>query len=236
MNLILLKEDDFTSPGRVTIRGRRFTHIQTVHRAALGDQLTAGLINNKMGTATVTHLTPSSIEMEVTLDQAPPPALDLTLVMALPRPKMLKRILQTVTSLGVKRLYLINTWRVEKGFWSSPVLEPESLEEHLTLGLEQAKDTTMPEVFLRRLFMPFIKEELESISQDTLKLVAHPKGGVVCPCHPGQPVTLAMGPEGGFIDREVETFERFGFENVSLGERILRLETAVPVLISRLFT
>ncbi|MCP4114021.1 MAG: 16S rRNA (uracil(1498)-N(3))-methyltransferase [Desulfobacteraceae bacterium] len=236
MNLILLKEEDFTSPGRVKVSGRRFTHIQTVHRAAVGDQLVAGLINDKMGTATVTHIGTTSIEMDVVLDQAPPPGLDLTLLIALPRPKMLKRILQTVTSLGVKRIYLINTWRVEKGFWSSPVLEQETLERHITLGLEQAKDTVMPQVFLRRLFSPFVKEELETVSRDTLKLVAHPKGGVPCPCHPGQPVTLAMGPEGGFIDREVETFERFGFENVSLGERILRLETAVPVLISRLFT
>ena len=123
MNLILLNEKDFISPHRVMLQERRFHHIMSVHRAAVGDQLVTGLINGKMGNSTITKLTSSSIEMDVVLDENPPPPIDLNLVMALPRPKMLKRILQTVASLGVKKIYLINSWRVEKGFWSSPILE-----------------------------------------------------------------------------------------------------------------
>jgi len=236
MNLILLNEKDFISPHRVMIQERRFHHIKSVHRAGVGDQLVTGLINGKMGTSTITSLTSSSIEMDVVLDETPPPPLDLNLVMALPRPKMLKRILQTVASLGVKKIYIINSWRVEKGFWSSPLLEKEKIEEQLVLGLEQAKDTIMPEVFLEKLFMPFIREKLPMISRESLKLTAHPRGSTVCPCHPGRKITLAVGPEGGFIPKEIDTLGEIGFTSVSLGARILRLETAVPFLISRLFT
>ncbi len=234
MNLILLSETDFIKPGRVRLGGRRFCHIKTVHRAALGDTLSVGVINGKMGIGAITHLAGSSLEMDIHLDKEPPHPLPITLVLALPRPKMLKRILGAVTSLGVKKIYLINAWRVEKSYWSSPVLEEKNLKKALTLGLEQAKDTLMPQLFLKRFFTPFVKEELPEISKSTLALTAHPKGNSSCPKHPGRPVTLTLGPEGGFIDKEIGSFETAGFKTVTLGRRILRLETAVPVLISRL--
>jgi RsmE family RNA methyltransferase len=50
-----------------------------------------------------------------------------------------------------------------------------------------------------------------------------------------QPVTLAIGPEGGFIAEEIASFERIGFHAVSFGPRILRVETAVSALVGRLF-
>jgi RsmE family RNA methyltransferase len=48
-------------------------------------------------------------------------------------------------------------------------------------------------------------------------------------------VTLAIGPEGGFIGEEIGAFERAGFLPVSMGERVLRVETAVAALIARVF-
>ena len=235
MNLILVKQEDFTAPDRVRLTGRRLAHIRKVHRAQTGDSLLTGRLNGPMGQGVVTHISREAVEMELSLTKEPPPPLPLTLVLALPRPKMLKRILQCVTSLGVKKIHLINSWRVEKGFWSSPILEPLRLEREMILGLEQACDTRLPKVHLERFFSPFVKETLPAITRDTLNLAAHPKTHAPCPKNPGRPVTLVMGPEGGFIDIEVTTLEEAGFAPVSLGPRILRTETAVPVLISRLF-
>jgi RsmE family RNA methyltransferase len=48
-------------------------------------------------------------------------------------------------------------------------------------------------------------------------------------------VTLALGPEGGWVEAEVESFRRAGFETVSLGSRVLRTESAVAALVGRLF-
>lgn len=234
MNLILLFKNDFTGSTKVKLEGRRFNYIKKVHRACAGDVLSVGLINEQMGKGRITKITSEFAEMEVCLDTPPPARLPLVLVLALPRPKVVRRILQAVTCLGIKDIYLINAWRVEKSFWSSPVLNRENLEKELITGLEQAKDTVLPDIFLKPLFKPFVVEELPIIAENSLALTAHPKTSVPCPENIKTPITLAIGPEGGFIDIEIKTLEQAGFKTITLGKRILRTETAVPVLISRL--
>ncbi len=137
--------------------------------------------------------------------------------------------------MGVKRIILLNCFRVEKSFWQSPFLGTDAIQEQLVLGLEQAKDTVLPEVLLRPLFKPFVEDELPGLSKETLALVAHPHATLPCPRNVEQPVTLVVGPEGGFIPYEVEKLKGIGFAAVHAGERILSVETAVPALLSRLF-
>lgn len=233
MNLILLNDGDFFSANRVRLEGRRLQHVQSVHRAAVGDNLRVGRLDGLIGAGTVVAMGQERLELEVVLDQPPPAPLPVTLLLALPRPKMLKRILQTVGALGVKLIYLINSYRVEKSFWGSPLLEPDKLKEQLLLGLEQARDTILPQVHLRPRFKPFVEDELPQLAAGTSAYVAHPLATAGCPQLPSGPVSLAIGPEGGFIPYEIEKLQKCGFAPISLGERILRVETAVPVLLSR---
>lgn len=234
MNLILLHEDDFIAGQRVRLGGRRLQHILTVHRAEVGEKLRVGKLGGNIGSGLITRIETDSVELEVDLLLAPPPALPVILLLALPRPKMLKRVLQSVTSLGVKKIYLINSYRVEKSFWGSPLLQAEKLREQLLLGLEQARDTLLPEIHLRQRFKPFVEDELPELSKGTAALVAHPASDQQGLLRAGQPTTLAIGPEGGFIPYEIDKLAECGFTPFSLGERILRVETAVPVLLSRL--
>lgn len=235
MNLILLFEADFTSENRVRLTGRRLEHVTNVHRAGAGDSLVVGLENGRMGRGVIVDATAQAMDLEVTLDADPPPPLPLTLVLALPRPKVLNRVIAAATSLGVKRMFLINAWRVEKSYWKSPRLTDDNLRLQRILGLEQARDTVMPSIELRRLFRPFVEEELASIAANTRRLVAHPYGASECPHGLSEPVTLVIGPEGGFIEKEIESLQRVGFEAVTCGERILRVETAVAALAGRLY-
>ena len=234
MNLILLNHDDFIAEDRVRLSGRRLEHISTVHRAEPDTQLRVGLLNGKTGHGLITQIDPDFIELTVVLSQPPPAKPPVSLLLALPRPKMLKRVLQSVTSLGVKQIYLINSFRVEKSFWSSPLLQPDNLHEQLLLGLEQARDTILPEVHLRQRFKPFVEDELLELCKGTKALVAHPASEKKALLKPDQPTTLAIGPEGGFIPYEVDKLISCGFSPFSLGERILRVETAVPVLLSKM--
>jgi 16S rRNA (uracil1498-N3)-methyltransferase len=235
MNLILLFQDDFIDNTTVRLQGRRFKHVLEVHRASVGDELCVGVLNGQIGFAKVTLMTQSVLEMEVRIERAPPVALSLTLVLALPRPKVLRRVLRAVSALGVKKIILLNCFRVEKSFWQSPFLNEAAVNEQLMLGLEQARDTVLPQVLLRPLFKPVVEDELPGIIKGTLSLVAHPAASEPCPRDIKRAVTLAIGPEGGFIPYEMEKLIACGFIPVQIGERILSVETAVPALIARLF-
>ncbi|SCG82320.1 Ribosomal RNA small subunit methyltransferase E [Proteiniborus sp. DW1] len=234
MNLILLFQEDFVTENKVRLVDRRLRHVLTIHRAKLGDSLRVGLLNNKMGKGLITKLNEEVLEMEVELTEFSPPPLNIQLVLAMPRPKALKRIIQDVTTMGIKKIYIIKTWRVEKSFWSSPVLEEENLFENMILGLEQGKDTILPEIEVVKLFKPFVEDRIPDIVKGTRAIVAHPIADKECPRNIKEPVTLAIGPEGGFIPYEIDMFKKQGFEVVSLGNRILRVETAIPVILGRL--
>ena len=235
MNLLLLDDADFVSPERALLHGRRLKHLLEVHRAAVGDNLRVGRLNGLMGRATLLALSSEQAELEVQLDQTPPVKLPLTLLLALPRPKMLKRTLQTIAAMGVPRLILLNSYRVEKSFWQTPFLEPDAIHEQLLLGLEQARDTLLPEVIIEKRFKPFVEDRLPQLAAGTLGLTGHPGDYPACPRAVSGPVTLAIGPEGGWIPYEVDLLQRAGLLPVQLGERILRVETAVPALLARLF-
>ncbi|MGF6593460.1 16S rRNA (uracil(1498)-N(3))-methyltransferase [Pseudomonas sp. 2835] len=235
MNLLLLEEADFIAADRVVLADRRFTHMQEIHRVAVGDSLRVGRIGGLMGQAEVLRLEGHEAELKVSFDQPPPAKLPLTLVLALPRPKMLRRVFQTVATMGVPKVILVNSYRVEKSFWQTPFLEPEAIREQLILGLEQTRDTVLPDVIIEKRFKPFVEDRLPAISAGTLGLVGHPGQYPPCPRGLNQPVTLAIGPEGGWIPYEIDLLGKAGLNPVQLGERILRVETAVTALLARLF-
>ncbi len=233
MNLVLLEDEDFVDDHRVILGGRRFDHMINFLGKDSGDSLRVGRINGRLGQGVISTVTAESLTVEVTLDEEPPLPLPVTLLLALPRPKMLRRLLRAVSSMGVKSLYLINSYRVDKSYWSSPLLQPDKVREQLCLGLEQGRDTVLPQVILRPRFRPFVEDDLPGISAITTNLVAHPGAGSAFPRQPQLPACLAVGPEGGFIPYEIDKFRDANFNAAHLGERILSVETAVPVLLSR---
>ncbi len=233
MNLIVLHEDDFCSGNAVRLKGRRREHILTVHQPAIGDELAVGRLGGLIGRGRVIAMTAEAVEMEVTLVEAPPPPLKISLVVALPRPKVIKRVLLMVASLGIKRLDFINGARVEKSYWQSPVLKPAGIREALILGLEQARDTILPEVNLRPLFKPFVEDELPALIQSTSAFVAHPGAEHSCPQIVPPPITLVIGPEGGFIPYELGKMAEVGCRPIQVGTRILRVETVIPFILGR---
>ncbi|WP_185268866.1 16S rRNA (uracil(1498)-N(3))-methyltransferase [Halopseudomonas xiamenensis] len=234
MNLLLLEEHDFIAPQRARLSGRRLQHMLEIQQVAVGDRLRVGRIDGLMGEGQVLALDEQHAELRLELDQPPPAKLPLTLLLAMPRPKMFRRILQHCASLGVAEIILLNSYRVEKSFWQTPFLQPEVIRENLLLGLEQARDTLLPRVRIEKRFKPFVEDRLPGLLGDSLGLVAHPGDHPPCPRAVTGPITLAIGPEGGWIPYEVDKLSAAGLQPVQLGERILRVETAVTALIARL--
>lgn len=240
MNIILAESHE-VADSRLTLTDHRAKHIVKVLQAELGDQLRVGLVDGKMGYGTLVTINkkyPYVVVLDLVLSEPSrlPPPIDL--ILALPRPIMLKRILSQVTALGVGTIHLIHANRVEKSFWEAGILQPEEFRRHLLHGLEQAVDTRVPEIHLHRHFRPFIEDFFPPLAAgyDHL-LLAHPSGNLrlssMINGNSGR-IALAVGPEGGWVEHEVTQFQQRGFSCCTIGARILKVDTAVVALHARI--
>lgn len=240
MNIILLEKQEVQG-SRVLLTDRRAKHLIKVLQVQSGDTVRIGIIDGPKGRGRVVALCtgyPFEVELAVEFaeEMAEKPPIDLLL--ALPRPIMLRRIFSQAAALGVGTIFITNAQRVEKSFWSATLLNEEEYRPHLLQGLEQAVDTRVPEVCVFERFKPFVEDLLPEKSKGYSHLLI---------AHPGSPATLksvmaerperillAVGPEGGWIDYEIDRFAECGFKSFSLGERILKVDTAVVALHARL--
>lgn len=235
MNLLLLAPIELREPDLAAVAFARYPARAGRWPPAPGRRLRVGLIDGALGEGTVEALEDAHVLVRFRLDSPPPPPLPLGLVLALPRPKMLRRVLRGAAELGIKRIWLVNAGRVDKSYWQSPLLAPEAIVAWLGAGLEQAVDTVLPEVVLRPRLKPFVEDELPAIAAGTGCVIAHPAASAPLVAAGNAPVTLAIGPEGGFSDFELGLFAVAGFTAASLGARVLRVETALPVIVANLF-
>ncbi|MGK0501238.1 MAG: RsmE family RNA methyltransferase [Oceanicoccus sp.] len=236
MNLILFDEQDQLSEKRIVLRDQRYQQIKKVHQSVLGDSVRVGKLNGMMGSGIIEKITADSVEISTLLDQKPPAKLPLTIVLALPRPKMIRRIFRSIAEYGVRELIVINSYKVEKSFWQSPALSEQNVRQYLIDGLQQSKDTVLPKVSFEQRFKPFVEDALPAIINNSKALVAHPGIGQACPHQLDSAVTLAIGPEGGFSPYEIEKLLATGFEGIHLGDRILKVENAVSSLVAKLYS
>lgn len=235
MNCILLDPSEITNAARAVLRGRRALHALKVLRAQPGQIIRVGALGGRLGHATVTSISDDAIELgSIELDADPPPALPVTLCVAVPRPKSLRRVLHAATTLGVKRILLMESWRVDKSYWQSPLLTPDAIRAVLTLALEQAVDTVLPTVEIKRRFRPFVEDEVAALIRNTTAIVAHPGSAEAMPTVASGPITLFVGPDRGFTPFEIELLATHGVRACRMGPRVLRVDEAVPALLGRL--
>lgn len=237
MNLLLLDPDEVAEDATVELRGRRARHLRSVLQVAVGDSVRVGVVRGASGHATVRALDGERVLLETRLGGGEVEAPWADLVLALPRPKVLSRVLETAASMGVRRIDLVNAWRVDKSYFRSARVEPAALERALRLGCEQGGTTWVPEVAVHRMLMPFLRNLPARLAAPaTRAVIAHPRAAArleaVLPAgHRGR-VIAAVGPEGGWIDREIASFAELGFGAASMGAHVLRVESAVAALLA----
>lgn len=231
MNIILLEKTDWSDNDHVVLRDHRLNHLRAVLKAETGATLKVGLVNGDAGTGQVVRINDNEACLCVTLGQPPPPRHPSDLVLALPRPKMLRRVFRTVAEMGVSALHLIHSARVEKSYWQSPLLQPERVDAALRAGLERSGDTRLPTVHVYSRFRPFVEDQLPLLIRDRKCWIAHP-GATDSLAHQSGRGIIMLGPEGGFVPFEVELARVQGAHPVHLGPRILSVDTAVPASLS----
>ncbi|MSP15134.1 MAG: RsmE family RNA methyltransferase [Myxococcales bacterium] len=242
MNLVLLEPEEVDASGAVVLRGRRARHLWEVLRVAPGRVLKVGVVRGSLGRAEVTRATAEEVVLAARFDESAPVTPELDVILAVPRPKVLSRVLVTLAAFGVRRIDLVNAWRVDKSFLGSSRLDEAALGAALRLGCEQGGTTWVPEVATRPLLVPFLDEVLAP------RLAADGARGVLLLAHPGVPQTLesavpagtlgsscvAIGPEGGWIAEERASFAQLGFVEVAIAPAILRVEAAAAALLGQL--
>ena len=243
MNRILFEKDEIVD-GIATFGGERAEHVMNVLHGEVGQVLKTGEIGGFIGTGVITGITrpPSSVSSpEITVacshdKRSLRPWVDL--ILAPPRPRVMKRLLPQLATMGVARIFLVGAKKVEKDFWGATLLKPENYRPLLVDGLMQAGTSILPTLETRRNFRKFVKEELDTLWPEAKRIVAHPYDGNRTIEQPersnNRAILLAVGPEGGWTDEEVTLLEEHGFARYSLGSRILRTDTATIALLAQL--
>jgi RsmE family RNA methyltransferase len=235
MNILLYKKEHLINELIHISDPNTLTHIQNILKLKAGDTLRVGEINGLLGDAKIESITTDLMTLTAQLKINPPKALPCSIVLALPRPQQLKRILLHLSSLGVKDIHLLQTARVEKNYWQSPVLDKHAIESYLIEGLQQAQDTQMPSIEYHKSYQQFIDNFYPKLKKNKQCWFAHPGNFAFCPKQSAGKHVVFIGPEGGFISNEVEQLLELGCKGVSLGSRILKVETAIPIILGGMF-
>lgn len=235
MNIVLLDQRQTQSDEWRLTAKRQLEHLTEHVKLQVGDTLKVGIRDGQRYLTEVLEVSEQQIRIKPLREEAVPDKLPVTLILALPRPKVLRRLIMDSVSMGVEKIILLHSYRVDKSYWQSPFLQ--QLEQYITLGLEQAGDTVAPKIELYKRFKPFVEDVLPHlIAEDQPAYVAHPYAEHSMPYAIAQRCSIVIGPEGGFIPYEIDLLIKNGCQAVSLGNRILRTETAVPYVVGRLFS
>ena len=235
MNIVLLDANQDCSSDIWSIEDQRqIKHLNQHLQLRAGDTLKVGVRDGQRYLTEVQSITAQQIMLRPIQAENVPNKVPVHLILALPRPKVLRRMIMDAVTLGVECISLIHSYRVDKSYWQSPFLQ--QLDDYVTLGLEQAGDTIVPEIQLYKRFKPFVEDVLPTlISEQRPAYVAHPYAEQSMPHAIAHGCNLIVGPEGGFIPYEIELLKKNGCQAMSLGNRILRTETAVSNILGRLF-
>jgi len=235
VNLLLVEETEIDPQGTVAISDHRARHLLDVLKVTPEQTVRVGLVGGGIGSARIVSVADGTVTLSCAFDQTPDrPAVDL--LVALPRPKVLRRLWAQFAALGVWRIILTNASRVERDYFDTHLLDEAVYRPLLLEGLQQARDTLVPEVSIHRLFRVLVEDELPALGINAQRLVADPSsdgtiGNAVLNGQIGR-VLLAIGPEGGWNQFELDLLRSHGFRSVGLGPRTLRSDTAAIALLA----
>lgn len=235
MNIVLLDPRQTETELWSITSTRQLEHLQQHLQIQVGDTLKVGIREGQRYLTEIVEISEKAVRLKPLQEETVPEKLPVTLIVALPRPKVLRRLIMDSVTLGIEKIILLHSYRVDKSYWQTPFLQ--QLNHYIELGLEQAGDTVAPKIELYKRFKPFVEDILPGlISMDCPAYVAHPYAEQAMPFAIEHPCTIVIGSEGGFIPYEVDLLIKNGCQAVSLGNRIIRTETVIPYVLGRLFS
>jgi 16S rRNA (uracil1498-N3)-methyltransferase len=236
VNLILLDGRDGLDSRRVTLSDARAAHLLNVLKVAPGQAVRIGLLDGPLGKGIVESAGDGRVTMRCVFDTDVPRRPRVDVLLALPRPKVMRRLWAQLAAMGVGQIILTNAERVERYYFDSHVVAEACYRPLLVEGLQQAGDTRLPIVSIHRQFKVLVEDHLHALFGEGIRLVADPRGttsiGSAVGEHREERILLAIGPEGGWNGFELELLQAHGFGRVSVGPRMLRVDTACIALLT----
>jgi 16S rRNA (uracil1498-N3)-methyltransferase len=237
VNLILIEADEVNEDGVATLTDVRADHARSVLRVTPGAVIRVGIVNGPMGTAEVLSVGPFRISTKSFRAAATPERPRVDLLLALPRPKVMRRLWAQLAALGVGRIILTNAGKVERDYFDTHLLQPEVYRPLLLEGLQQARDTRLPEISVHKQFRKLVEDELDRIEPWGRRIVTDPSAtstvrAALAGASHSDRVLLAVGPEGGWSDFERDLLAGHGFMEASAGDRVLATTTACVALLT----
>ena len=172
----------------------------------------------------------------------------VTLILALPRPLQLGRMLPMISQMGVDHLVLTAAKKVPKDYFGSHLFrKPQVLRKLLFEGLCQSGDVKIPQITVSKQLKTFMEDDLDVLfpADEYARVIAHPQrvGQTDAPKRMREvtfpeskrqrKVVIAVGPEGGWEEPyELDMFQSLGFQQITMGTRVLRSDVAVVSLLS----
>lgn len=211
----------------VRLEGAEAHHLMNVLRIDIGHRVTlfdgegfeaaAEVIDIKNGAVDLKILELCSVNTELPFE--------LILASAVPKGDRFAWLIEKATELGVRRFIPLIT--------SRSVVDPgtgklDKMRRTIVEASKQCRRTRLMELSAPLAWPDFVAGEISTTSA----WVAHPSGpplefsGEI----PSNPIVMAVGPEGGFTDAELELAVHKGARLISLGPRVLRIETAALAL------
>ena len=204
-------------------------HIKKVMRMNINDKIEV-VYNNKLHICEITSLEPFNIKVIEKLDEDKKTKIELTVAVALVKEQKMDLILQKLTELGVSRIIPVSMERsivkLDKERFNKKKVRWESICKEAS---EQSKRTNIP-----------IIEDIKSIKDLTkedadLKLVASTKekekllNYYLQSIEDCAKIIMVIGPEGGISDKEEDILVSNGYNRVSFGNLIFRVEISVSI-------
>ncbi|MGL4982742.1 MAG: RsmE family RNA methyltransferase [Treponemataceae bacterium] len=237
MNRILFDATEILSP--LSLKDKRATHCIKILHKHVGESFEAGIINGNAGLATITSIDSNSLYFEFAADECKNiPLNPLSLIIGFPRPIQLRRLLRDCGSFGVHSIHLVGTQLGEKSYLKSNLMSNGSANEALLDGVIQSKGTHVPLLRVHN----SLKECLEQLEfENTQCILLDTENTTTTAFELAKKGSLsdtfvyaAIGSERGWSTTERELFRSYPFTRCSLGQRILRTETATTATIALL--
>jgi len=243
MNLCILDSSDMLQS--LSMKDRRTQHILKVLKKREGDRFRAGSSDGLIGWASLESKGEDNITLLFTPEHAAPPLRPVHLMLGTVRPIQAARIVKELTIIGVSGITFFPTELGEKSYTQSNFYTQKEYYTHAREGAEQAGNPRVPDIVvvwslekaLERL--EYIKTsggapqaEGKGPGSHVSKIVCHPDDSAISLSRTpleATPVILAIGTERGWTGHEVCQFQENGFALCSLGDRILKTETASVV-------